>query len=139
MFLIRGYQEDGELAGRAPAREPGTTFEVTVPVWRVAECLLHASRLADRLESESMRVLVRWEGLEGRQLVSFNQMEYFLPGTYVARSDAVTSTGTIEVATIRDTLPEVVNELVRTLYEVFDFFVPPENFCATQINRMLQG
>ena len=43
MFLLRGYQEDEEYS---PA---GTIFDFTIPIWRVAECLLHAERLAKAL------------------------------------------------------------------------------------------
>ena len=42
MFLLRGYQEDSEAKGV----EPGTIFDLTLPVWRTGECLLHAERLS---------------------------------------------------------------------------------------------
>src|SRR6185437_9176514 len=40
MFLIRGYVEDalGNRQG-APKVEPGTSFDLTLPVWRIGECL----------------------------------------------------------------------------------------------------
>jgi transcriptional regulator with XRE-family HTH domain len=139
MFLIRGYQEDGELATRAPARTPGSTFEVTTVVWRIGECLLHAARLAAELDSATVRVLVRWDGLEGRHLSSFNQTDFFLPGTYIARQDSVISAASADTSRLAENLPEVVREIVQPLYEVFDFYAPPDRFYATQLGRMLSG
>lgn len=63
MFLLRGYEDDSN-----PDRVvPGTTFDLTLPIWRVGECLLHAERLAMQLVKDSATITFRiaWEGLLG--------------------------------------------------------------------------
>ncbi len=44
-FTLRGYQEDTEIAGLPAA----TALDLTLPIWRIAESLLHAARMADAL------------------------------------------------------------------------------------------
>jgi hypothetical protein len=72
-FLLHGYQEDGpHVMGRRDI-EPGGVFDVTLPVWRVGEALLHAERLvAANLGGDGLTVAfrARYEGLRGRRLVS---------------------------------------------------------------------
>lgn len=41
LFLIRGFQED--TTGFPNSSAPGTVFGLTLPVWRVAECLFMAA------------------------------------------------------------------------------------------------
>lgn len=69
LFLLRGYQDDGHDA-QEKGIQPGTVFDFVLPIWRVAECLLHAHRLATRLAGQSASVLIRftWEGLANRVL-----------------------------------------------------------------------
>jgi hypothetical protein len=43
-FLMRGYQEDSQ-----EAVAPGTIIDVTLPIWRLSEGLLHAARMAAAL------------------------------------------------------------------------------------------
>jgi transcriptional regulator with XRE-family HTH domain len=131
MFLQRGYQEDG-----SDQYEPGEALDLTLPVWRPGECLLHAERLAARLGSERVRFMVRWDGLEGRQLVSFNWERDVYPGR-VAAQTAVTSIVDVEAARIGETLPEILRELVEPLYAVFDFFRPPDSLYAEELTKMV--
>jgi hypothetical protein len=135
MFLLRGYQEDG-----APDRfEPGTTLDITLPVWRTGECLLHAQRLVDRFGSERLRFLVRWDGLKGRRLASWNH-ERAMPAAYTCGQDTVTSVVEIDAPrSIGDTLPEIVRELVEPFFAVFDFFSPPEALYTQELSKMRKG
>ena len=66
MFLLRGYQDDGPPC----PDKPGTVFDLTVPIWRVAEVLLHAERLTRELGSDQSQLSFEftWEGLSGRNL-----------------------------------------------------------------------
>lgn len=54
MFLLRGYQEDSN----PNSIEPETIFDLTLPVWRVGECLLNAERLATALTDQSASVII---------------------------------------------------------------------------------
>ena len=49
MFLLRGFGEDSERAGF----EPGKTFDIVIPTWRLGEGLSHASKLASLLAPKS--------------------------------------------------------------------------------------
>jgi hypothetical protein len=66
-FLLRGYQEDGVRATGAGIA-PGTALEATLPIWRVAEGLLHASYLAGRLNASAVSFAARYTGFEAGAL-----------------------------------------------------------------------
>lgn len=130
MFLFRGYQEDG---GHARA-EPGTQLDVTLPVWRTGECLLHVERLARRVGASRALFMMRWDGLEGRELVAHGDRD-IRPGR-VCMQDAVVSVMELDASKVTETLPELVRSIVEPLYELFDFFRPPDALYAEELNRM---
>jgi transcriptional regulator with XRE-family HTH domain len=130
MFLIRGYQEDG-----SERFDPGTVLSFTTPVWRVGECLLHAGRLAQAMDSDLVHFAVRWEGLAGRELRSLSP-ERFLFGGRIARQDSVVARADVEVARISENLPEIVKAFVQPLYDGFDLFVPPEPMYEQELAEM---
>ena len=134
MFLLRGYQEDG-----SPRIEPGTIVDVTLPIWRTGECLLHAQRLAIALGGESTSVVIRvtWRGLLGRTLASWaNPRRMFLLPESPSKQDSVTSEITVSTEQISSTLPEIVRTLTAPLYEVFGFFVMPSNVIQEELLNM---
>ena len=108
-----------------------------MPIWRLGEILLHASRLAARISDSEATIaaLVRWEGLEGRQLTSFASPDRHLTPRET-REDAIESYGEFPVAALTDALPEVVHELARPLYAAFDFFDPPLRLYEEELDRM---
>jgi transcriptional regulator with XRE-family HTH domain len=133
MFLLRGYQEDS-----TESAEPGTQISLTLPTWRIGECLLHAERFARRLgeDDSSIHVLVRWRGLQGRLLTTLGTPDRFLSDNYRCHQDVVESTGTFAVETLADALPEAVRALVGPLYAAFNFFNPPGDFYAEELTKM---
>jgi hypothetical protein len=131
-FLLRGFQED-----TVPDRlDPGTALDLTLPVWRTGECLLHAGRLGARLGGTRVEFQMRWTGLRGRKLATFASTNRLLPGTYVSRQDEVLTTIEADVATIADTLPELVRHLVEPMYASFSFFQPPDLLYAQELTAM---
>ncbi|UCH86936.1 MAG: putative DNA binding domain-containing protein [Dehalococcoidia bacterium] len=138
MFLVRGYQED------SPENEtykPGTVFDLTLPVWRVGEVLLHASRLAAALQGgdagdSEVQVKMRWTGLKGRELVTWAQPPILLDEGRICHQEEVESELIIPVSDISSQLPEFVAQLTRPLYEVFDFFQPSMGMFHQQLSRM---
>ncbi|MGN6665172.1 MAG: AlbA family DNA-binding domain-containing protein [Solirubrobacterales bacterium] len=131
MFLVRGYQEDG--GPDAPDRRG--VLDVTLPVWRMGECLLHAQRLAERMGSEMIDFRVIWDGLEGRELVSLDWSRDIHPGR-ICHQDSVNTLIAVEAARVGDTLPELVKAIVEPLYSSFDFFSPPEDFYGAELAKM---
>lgn len=136
LFLIRRLQEDTrEINGL----EPGTAFDLTLPIWRTGECLLHAARLADRLNAEQVELAMTWTGLTGRTLRAIASRDRFLPGTWTCHEDNVRTSITAPASSVTDTLPELVQRLTEPLYARFDFFVPPERMYSAELSRMRTG
>ena len=131
-YLLRGYQDDADRA----RVEPGTVLDLTLPVWRAGECLLHAGRLAERLGATSLEFGMEWTGLDGRRLTAWASPDRFLPGEYRGRQHEVSTTVEADVPTLADALPEVVRALVEPLYASFDFFQPPDLIYAQEIAKL---
>jgi len=133
-YLRRGYQEDGHDL------DAGTFFDLTLPIWRTAEVLLHAAWLARQLGAAGdvkIRFVGKYAGLAGRELISWAKpaLRLALDERHRARSEsadlaALTSSDEIE----RD-LERVVGAIVRPLYERFDGFDPPEGLIKGQIEE----
>jgi len=132
MFLLRGYQEDSRSEF-----EPGTVFDLTLPVWRIGECFLHAERLANVLDPSALVLFsVTWEGLFGRTLRAWANPRRILLDRWHSRQDSVSSEIIVSVDRISSTLPEIIGNLTRPLYEAFDFFTPPPRMIEEELLEM---
>jgi transcriptional regulator with XRE-family HTH domain len=134
-YLHRGYQEDG------PDLEPGTIFDLTLPIWRTAEVLLHAAWLARQLGASSdskIRFAARYTGLAGRELISWAKplLRIGLDDRRRSRSLSADLAGVTTVQDIHSKLETVVAELVIPLYERFEGFEPPAELIAGQIAEL---
>ncbi|HWK32254.1 MAG TPA: hypothetical protein VNR51_01060 [Hyphomicrobium sp.] len=134
-FLLRGYQEDG-----LEERPPATLFDVTLPVWRTGEVLLHAESLAGNLVEgpATISFAVQYRGLAGRTLTSVTG-DRLLFERQVARQDAIDLRTTVEAASIGPNLPEIVHPLLAPLYALFDFFDLPPALVNEELARMRKG
>lgn len=133
MFLLRGYQEDEEYS---PA---GTIFDLTIPIWRVSECLLHAERLAKALGVAPAQIAFQfnWNGLTNRLLKSWANPRRSMWNEYRAKQDSITSNIKVSSDQISTNLPEIVRSLTRGLYETFDFFEPPPKMIEEELAEMM--
>jgi hypothetical protein len=135
MFLLRGYQEDSDAGV-----EPGTVLDVTLPIWRIGECLLHAERLAKTImgnEPTSIAFRAVWNGLQGRTLLSWaTPRRIFFDSRGPSRQDSVTSERIIPTGQISETLPELVKALTKPLYESFDFYDIPSTVVREELLKM---
>ncbi len=141
-FLLRGYQEDGmemQTGGR-PAIEPGTVFDITLPVWRAGEAMLHAARLAQNLivGPANITFVAHFQGLAGRALTSVSRTRY-VHENRIARQDSITLRTRVAAASIDTNLPEVIRPLLEPLYGLFDFFELPMELVTTELGRMRAG
>jgi hypothetical protein len=138
LFLIRGYQEDNEWPSVYTPGRPGSIFYFTLPIWRVGECLLHASNLAEQfgMNEASIRYKFTWTGLVGRTLTARANENYFSPGG-IAQQPELQRTGEVTTSKIRDNLPEVVFGILRPLYELFRLFELPLQTVQREIDHML--
>jgi transcriptional regulator with XRE-family HTH domain len=140
LFLIRGYQEDGQ-----ETFAPGTIMDTTLPVWRMGEALLHAERLAALLQkSEDSPVTVRfralYSGLSGRVLRSWaNPLSDLLLEGHAARSDEAVLEGEFQANDITPKLAEHLFPLVASLYERFGVTGLSVNRVKAEVQRLLQS
>jgi len=141
-FLIRGYQEDGvEVQQPRRNRElDATVFDITLPVWRVGETLLHARSLAANLFEgpPTIKLTANYEGLAGRSLVSIDNRRHVWEGR-VSRQDMITLSTHIDTQAIDSNLPEIVHPLLSPLYALFDFFELPMQLVVDELTRMKAG
>jgi transcriptional regulator with XRE-family HTH domain len=137
-YLQRGYQEDGSDF------EPSTIFDLTLPIWRTGEVLLHAAWLARELGGDpgtKIRFVGRYTGLAGRELFSWAKplLRLALEQRHRARSDSIDLGTTTSISEIEHDLDAVVGGLLRPLYERFDGYDPPFDLFAGQIAELLRN
>jgi hypothetical protein len=143
MFLRRGFVEDSH----PDHMEPRTGIEIWAPPSRIGESLLHAGRLARRLDRAEGEILLRvdWSGLQGRRLTSTLAPEYFAPNQAEACSqDTVSGSVRMRVADIPadgsasvEAAARALTELLAPLYDLFDFTTVPEAAMAETLRRLL--
>lgn len=135
-FLLRGYQED---SNELRDLEPGIGLDLILPVWRIAECLLHADRLTAALgcEDGDLEFYVRWMGLEGRCLGGWATPErVMIRERYLCRQNEVVSRIRMPIVTLSANLLENVKVLTLPLFQAFSFFQPPDEMFTGEIERM---
>jgi len=132
-FLARGYQEDGDI----PGLEPGTTFDLTLPIWRIGECLRHAERISRSFDSERIEFAASWAGLGGRELASVAAGARVMRGGRTATQDEVTSAVELRGAALATAMPEIVATLLDPLYGAFHMFRPPESLYREELERLM--
>lgn len=135
LFLIRGYTEDSH----PDKLEPGQGFDITTPTWRLGDALLHSANFARLIAGENSEVLFRasWTGLNGRQLVSIGNASRILFDGHFCRQEQYTTLDVrLRTSEISDALPEIVDGMLRPLYELFDFFQLPTSLTAEELAQM---
>lgn len=134
MFLIRGFQED---SGEPQNVTPGARLDVTLPIYRIAECLMHAARLAEALAGDEAEVLFQahYGGLAGRSLASLSG-HHTMFTEREAKSDDFDNSVRVTTTRIRDNLPEVLLELLSPLYALFGFFELQADLVHDVVNEM---
>ena len=132
LYTIRGYREDDERDNKPPGR----VFHTTLPIWRVGEGLLFASRLAETFEeADKIAVYCRFTGLKGRDLVITH---FNAPSSMdgYSSTDEVVLTGQFTQQQVQDNLAEVLHPLLQPLYEKFNFFKLPFDYVAKELQHL---
>jgi hypothetical protein len=123
LYLQRGYQEDGP-----DVLEPGTILDLTLPIWRCGEILLHAQSLAQVVadKASTARLRVRFASLSGREMVSWAKpsRRHESLGLHRSRTDDVVTTISTEAASIKNELPALIHRWLTPLYDRFGFALP---------------
>ena len=137
LCLIRGYQEDSSREEIASL--PGELLDLTLPIWRTGECLLHASRLAHRLDATAVEMMMRWSGLRGRRLMAAVEPGLGMSPAGPAAEDEIVSYIELTAGEIDFDLAGAVRRLTEPLYENFGFFEPPDGVYEEQLAKMRRG
>ncbi|MDX8534777.1 putative DNA binding domain-containing protein [Mesorhizobium sp. VK25A] len=135
LYTIRGYTEDS-VADRVA---PGSAIDVTLPVWRVGEGILFATRFAETFEDvEAIAVECRFTGLNNRYLTSLNHDRAVFDDR-VSHTAEITLTGQATLVQLRDNLTEFMHQLMAPLYERFDFLALSVELVDTELGRLRNG
>ncbi|MGH6774423.1 AlbA family DNA-binding domain-containing protein [Brucella tritici] len=131
LYTIRGYSEDS--LERIPA---GKVFDVTLPIWRVGECILFAARLAKEFENvSSIAIRCHFRGLSGRVLTSVTGLRH-MNDDRISSSDENTLSIEVPIRQVEDNLAEVLHQLLRPLYEQFAFFPLSMVLVEQELNKL---
>ncbi len=135
-FLIRGYTEDSQ-----ETVPPGTIFDTTVHIWRLAEGLLHAVRIAALLKTDAsgeitVHFRALYSGLSGRTLRSLRgSPSDMLDAVHPEKSDEALIEAIVPAQKIEADLAGTVYPLVASLYERFGVANLSTGFIKTEIER----
>ncbi|CAO3449872.1 AlbA family DNA-binding domain-containing protein [Azospirillum largimobile] len=132
-LLVRGFDEDS-----IPDRlSRGKGFDITMPVWRIAECFLQAASFTKQLSSTPapLTIMVTWTGLQGRELVHIEGRRLVYPGQ-ISRQNTFERSLSIMSDKIEDQLPELLFEFLLPLYALFDFFKLPKQLVDEEVRRL---
>jgi hypothetical protein len=132
-FLIRGYQEDGEIKGI----RPGKLFDITLPTWRLGEILLYAASMARQLGAPQAKITIvaEWTGLNGRDLTHLSGTRLLFEG-HLSHQDRYRTSLAVQADQIGDMLPELAHRVLHPLYELFDFFQLPMKLVTEELAQM---
>lgn len=140
MFLLRGYQEDGQ-----ETFPPGTVMDTMLPVWRMGETLLHAERLAPLLRKSNIgTVTIRFRalywGLSGRVLRAWsNPLSHLLVEGHAARSDEAMLEAVLPAEDISNNLADHLFPLVSSLYERFGVTGLNQDRVASEVEQLMKS
>jgi len=130
LYEIRSHDEDFTEKAK-----PGTSIDLTIPIWRVGETLLYVARLAKLLgENPEISIRIQYNGLKGRRMVSIFEWRYpsYDRECFV---DTVKMQGQAHASVIEDNLAEVLHPLLKPLYDAFDFAPLSPNMVSTEIAK----
>jgi hypothetical protein len=131
MYEIRSIDEDFTTKAN-----PGTAIDYSIPIWRIGETILFVSRFAREFGGDpNVNMLVRYEGLRGRQLRAL--FDWSLPEPDgVSHSDTVTLKGSARASQIADNTVEVLYDLLKPFYEIFGFAELSKEIVVHEMDRL---
>ncbi|MCK4788222.1 MAG: hypothetical protein KAV87_31050, partial [Desulfobacteraceae bacterium] len=135
-YATRAFNEDFAVQTDKPL------FEWIDPIRHMGEAILHATRVAKGYEVpiDHIIFLARYGGLTGRKLWNRRRQSIMGPREdYVCRTDSWSKEILVQPDLDIESLPSIVQELLKPLYEKFDLFEMPSQVYLHQLKRMIQG
>ena len=132
-YSRRGYDSDF-----VTGTQPAMSFDVHTPIWRLAEAVRHAERMAEAFGGvERVDFVVDWNGLEGRVLTA--RPSAALHGDRRAGRDTAHVELGATPSELGTNLQEIILDLAKPLYWSFDFFELAPQVVIQEVTRMLTG
>ncbi len=139
LFFIREHQEDLE-----ETFPPQSIFDITIPIWRIAEALLHAEQLASFLKNkEDSAITVHFRalytGLKGRVLRPWSMPDNIISFQFSGRnalSNEVCVTAELLANDISKRLVDHLYPLASTLYQAFGITDFPKELVEIVVKRL---
>lgn len=138
-YATRSFIED---VGILDVPSGHTVLEWNLPMWRVAEGILHAVRMAShyRIPQGQIRFLARFKGLKDRVLWNAEPTKFVGPfRDYVCHIDEWSKEIEFPYPLPPENLSDVVRSLLEHLYEQFDLFEMPYEAYSRVVTRILQA
>lgn len=139
LFLIRGFQED-----TTETFAPNLIFDITLPIWRMGEILLHAERLANLMKKKENTSLTIhfdafYKGLSGRVLRSWSMPDNMgvmaLEGR-ASRGNEVLLKAEIPAQDVSLKLADYLYPLAAELYQKFGVSKFPIDVVQSVVKRL---
>lgn len=134
-YETRSFIEDMGVLD-VPSGHP--VFEWNLPIWRMAEDIVHAVRMAQYYgrSTERVRFLARYQGLKDRVLWNGSPQKFLGPGwDYFCHIDTWSKEIEFPSRLPPENLPDILRSLLAPLYEQFDLFEHP----AEAYTRVVEG
>ena len=129
LYTIRGYSEDDNK------NYAGKTIATNMPIWRVGEGILFASRFAQTFEeTEQIAIRCCFTGLHDRRLVESMGRPMF--ENLISKTDTVILKEQVTLQQIQDNLPEILQKLLSPLYEKFSFYEVSLDLIQNELKKM---
>ena len=127
VYLVSGYSED--FTDRA-----GTLIDISRPIWRIAEALLHAGRYAKEVSGDEADIVfkARLHGLRGRRLGYIDKSRDQTYKDRTSHEEMFEGSMTTNPREIDERLAVLVHEFLIPFYEMFGLYeVHPQNVQQT--------
>lgn len=129
--LIRAHDLDEIDGSRA-------YINLILPVWRIAEIMLHSQRMGVAFEASEVEFSVLFTGLSGRQLTTKETPGRLLAREYRTHANDYEKAITVSVESIDRQVASYTEKLLVPFYSLFEF-VPPATMIEDEVKRMRQG
>lgn len=118
--------------------EPGRYINFILPVWRIAELMLHSGRMGGVFGVDEVEFSVIFTGLRDRQLTTKETPGRLLSRDYRTGASDYEKAVTVPVADIDRQVVEYTDKLLRPFYALFELELP-ENLVEEEVSRMRAG
>ena len=114
---------------------PGDFINLILPIWRIAELLLHAGRMGQAFSSDEVEFTVLFTGLKGRVLTTKETPGRILSRNYQIHVSDYEQSIVVPVSDIDRQIAEYTDRVLRPFYGLFEYPLPAD-ICEQEISRM---